>query len=45
MNGLGKRNLVLLHNQSQPRNTITREKLMKLAGRKCEMNRRESVLK
>lgn len=45
MNGLGERDLVLLHSQSQPHYTVTREKPMKLAGRKCEMNRRESVLK
>lgn len=33
-----------LHDQSQPRGTTAGEKLGKLAGRKCEMNRRENVL-
>lgn len=39
MNGLWKREVILHQTQFQPHNTITREKLMELAGRKCEQKR------
>jgi len=45
MNVYGERNLIFFfHSQSQPCNTKMRDKLMKLAGSKCEMSRRESAL-